>query len=166
MDLTSIMLFLIIFFMILIQICFRENYSLIDQKKFRKNLVDYYSKKFIDAPSDGNDMKFKTFNNRKKNGLFVKLQDKKIYEGFSAIESSELHEKIKKCEIVNNISIGDDWKTSDWRTRLSKIPKNTIEMSNRVGGKKKAGCGICYDNKKILFCVLYCCIILILSQME
>lgn len=151
MDLTSIMLFLIIFFMIIIQICFRENYSLIDQKKFRKNLVDYYSKKYIDGPSDGNDVKCKVFNNSKKKGLFVKLQNKKICEGFSGIESSELYEKVKKCEIVNNIPIGDDWKESDWRTRLSKIPKNTIEISDRVGGKKKAGCGICYDNKKILF---------------
>lgn len=151
MDLTSIMLFLIIFFMIIIQICFRENYSLIDQKKFRKNLVDYYSKKYIDAPSDGNDVKCKLFNNSKKNGLFVKLQNKKICEGFSPIESSEMHEKVKKCEIVNNIPIGDDWKASDWRTRLSKIPKETIEISDRAGGKKKAGCGICYDNKKILF---------------
>ena len=151
MDLTSIMLFLIIFFMIIIQICFRENYSVIDQNKFRKNLVDYYSKKYIDAPSDGNEVKCKVFNNRNKKGLFVKLQDKKICEGFSGIESSELYEKVKKCEIVNNIPIGNDWKTSDWRTRLSKIPKNTIEMSDLAGGKKKAGCGICYDNKKILF---------------
>ena len=151
MNLTSIMLFLIIFFMIIIQICFRENYSIIDQKKFRKNLVDYYSKKYIDAPSDGNEVKCKIFNNRKKNGLYVPLKNKKICEGFSPIETTEMHEKVKKCEIVNNISLGNDWKASDWRTRISKIPKDTIKINDRQGGKKKAGCGFCYDNKKILF---------------
>lgn len=137
--------------MIIIQICFRENYSIIDQKKFRKNLVDYYSKKYIDAPSDGNEVKCKIFNNRKKNGLYVSLENKKICEGFTPIESTEMYEKVNKCEIVNNISIGNDWKASDWRTRIARIPKDTIEISDREGGKKKVGCGFCYDNKKILF---------------
>lgn len=130
MKLTLIGLFIIIIIMLLVQISFRDNFNIIEQKAFRKDLVNYNLKNLTLIESDGKEVECGELNSDKTN-----IDRKTICEGYQPMEKNKYKKTAEKCSIVNGIT--------DWRLRTNRIPETTLD------GTK--GCGFCYDTKNVYY---------------
>lgn len=134
MKLTVITILAIVIFMCLIQLFYRDgfisSFSVLNQEKFRRDNIKYYSDKFIMFPTDGRERSCKLLKEDKR-----KLKESKLCEGYTQIKNTEFDDKVERCRVVNDIS--------DWRLRIDRIPTDVID------GEK--GCGFCFDNKKVLY---------------
>ena len=128
MKLTLITILILIFIMCIIQLFFRDGFSIMNQEKFREDNINYYYDKFIVFPTDGRERECNVLKNNK-------LKKSKICEGYQKMENTIYHEKVEKCKVVNDVK--------DWRNRISKIPEDVID------GEK--GCGFCFDDKKVYY---------------
>jgi hypothetical protein len=130
MKLTLIGLFIIIIIMLLVQISFRDNFSIIDQKAFRKDQINYNLKHLTLVQSDGKEIECGELNSDKTN-----INKKTICEGYQSMAQNKYAKSAEKCSIVNGIK--------DWRVRANRIPEITLD------GTK--GCGFCYDTKNVYY---------------
>lgn len=116
--------------MSIIQLFFRDSFSIMNQEKFRDNQIDYYFNKFVFLPTDGRERKCKLLKEDK-----TKLMESKLCEGFTKIENTKYKAKVDKCKVVNDVK--------DWRKRIDRIPTDVLD------GDK--GCGMCFNNKQVLY---------------
>lgn len=134
MKLTIITIFAIVIFMCLIQLFYRDgflsSFSVLNQEKFRRDNIKYYSDKFIMFPTDGRERSCKLLKEDKR-----KLKNSELCEGYRVMKNTKYDDKVEKCRVVNDIS--------DWRVRINKIPTDVID------GEK--GCGFCFDNKQVMY---------------
>ena len=134
MKLTVIAILAIVIFMCLIQLFYRDgflsSFSVLNQEKFRRDNIKYYSDKFIMFPTDGRERSCKILKEDKR-----KLKESKLCEGYTQIKNTDYDDKVEKCRVVNDIS--------DWRLRINRIPTDVID------GEK--GCGFCFDNKQVMY---------------
>lgn len=116
--------------MLLVQISFRDNFSIIDQKAFRKDQINYNLKHLTLVQSDGKEIECGELNSDKTN-----INKKTICEGYQSMAQNKYAKSAEKCSIVNGIT--------DWRVRANRIPETTLD------GTK--GCGFCYDTKNVYY---------------
>ena len=128
MKLTLIGLFIIIIIMLLVQISFRDNFSIINQKAFREDQVNYNLKHLTKIDSDGKEIECGKLNNDS-------ISRNLVCEGFTSVDQSKYAEAAEKCSIVNGIA--------DWRVRANRIPLAVIDETK--------GCGFCFDTKNVYY---------------
>ena len=130
MKLTVVTILVVVIFMCLIQIFFRDSFSVLNQEKFRRDNINYYYDKFIMFPTDGRERRCKTLGEKKN-----ELKENKLCENYINLKNTNYDDKIERCKVVNDIS--------DWRLRINRIPTDIID------GEK--GCGFCFDNKQVMY---------------
>ena len=130
MKLTLIGLLIIIIIMLFVQISFRDNFDIIKQKEFRKDLIDYNLKHLTLVKSDGKEIECGELNSDNTN-----INRKTICEGYQSMAQNKYALAAEKCSIVNDIT--------DWRVRANRIPETVMD------GTK--GCGFCYDTKNVYY---------------
>ena len=130
MKLTLIGLLIIIIIMLFVQISFRDNFDIIKQKEFRKDLIDYNLKHLTLVKSDGKEIECGELNSDNTN-----INRKTICEGYQSMAQNKYALAAEKCSIVNDIT--------DWRVRANRIPETVLD------GTK--GCGFCYDTKNVYY---------------
>ena len=94
--------------MLLVQISFRDNFSIINQKAFREDQVNYNLKHLTKIDSDGKEIECGKLNNDS-------ISRNLVCEGFTSVDQSKYAEAAEKCSIVNGIA--------DWRVRANRIPQ-------------------------------------------
>tara|TARA_B100000795_G_scaffold81128_1_gene58332 strand:+ start:6267 stop:8471 length:2205 start_codon:yes stop_codon:yes gene_type:complete len=117
--------------MLLVQQCFRENFSLSGQKAFRQDQINHNLKQLTSIKTDGTEIECGILNSSK-----TSVVRKKVCEGYQSMEKNKYALLAEKCNIVNGIE--------DWRVRANRIPENDI-----LDGTK--GCGFCYDTKNVYY---------------
>jgi len=117
--------------MLLVQQCFRENFSLGGQKAFRQDQINHNLKQLTSIKTDGTEIECGILNSSK-----TSVVRKKVCEGYQSMEKNKYALLAEKCNIVNGIE--------DWRVRANRIPENDI-----LDGTK--GCGFCYDTKNVYY---------------
>ena len=132
MKLTLIGLLIIIIIMLFVQISFRDNFDVIEQKEFRKDLIDYNLKHLTLVKSDGKEIECGELNSDNTN-----INRKTICEGYQSMAQNKYALAAEKCSIVNDIT--------EWRVRANRIPETAD------GLKKTQGCGFCYDTKNVYY---------------
>ena len=80
MKLTLIGLLIIIIIMLFVQISFRDNFDIIKQKEFRKDLIDYNLKHLTLVKSDGKEIECGELNSDNTN-----INRKTICEGYQSM---------------------------------------------------------------------------------
>ena len=130
MKLTVVTILVLVIFMCIIQLFFRDGFSVLNQEKFRRDNINYYYDKFIMFPTDGRERSCKVLGESKK-----KLKESKLCEGYTKLKNTDYDDKIERCKVVNDIE--------DWRLRIDRIPTDLID------GEK--GCGFCFDNKQVMY---------------
>ena len=114
MKLSVISILIIVIIMSIIQLFFRDSFSIMNQEKFRDNQIDYYFNKFVFLPTDGRERKCKLLKEDK-----TKLMESKLCEGFTKIENTKYKAKVDKCKVVNDVK--------DWRKRIDRIPTDVLD---------------------------------------
>lgn len=151
MKLTVVTILIILCIMCFIQLCYRDNFSALNQEKFRKDHINYQLEKYLSLPTDGREVRCMELGPEKKKlvenslcegnqnmgGTPIESSSSKDYPNIAPrkLEATEYSEKIETCNLLN--------KVGDWRERIQKIPVTLLE-----GGK---GCGFCFDNKTVMY---------------